>query len=154
SGKAGPTIKHEGTDVSALAVDGKGTLLACAGSGKAVELWDLKTRKRAGTLKSDGSFLGVSSLALSADGGTLFRSDAGTVVGWNLAKKKETIRAAVKAYRIAITPDGKLIAAGANQNAKVLDAATGKVKAQIEDVPEGFGATSVAFSPNGKMLAL
>src|SRR5262249_22565135 len=51
---------------------------------------------------------------------------------------------------LSLAPDGKRLAAGFNQNIRLLDTATGKEAAQIK--VEQFGVNSIAFTPDGKSL--
>jgi WD40 repeat protein len=141
-----------------------------------IQLWDLATGKRTATLQGhpgqgcfSNMFAVAFSVAFSPDGKTLASGGATTVELWetatgkNLTTLKQTGGEVV--WRVALSPDGKFLAwvglpwedtAGAKKlverEIQVLDVTTGKEAATLRGHPGGVW--SVAFSPDGKILAL
>src|SRR6185437_12255617 len=55
-------------------------------------------------------------------------------------------------YCVAVSPDGKTVASGEADGVRLLSAQTGKEQARL--TPQAQPAKSVAFSPDGKFLAV
>ncbi|MCI0455900.1 MAG: WD40 repeat domain-containing protein [Gemmataceae bacterium] len=102
--------------------------------------------------------VGVRGVVFSPDGkllatGTGDPKEPGTVTLWDVAARQRLWTHSEKGGvpALAFAPDGKTLALAAYSNvARLLDVATGKVKATFEHPKEVRG---VAFSPDGKRLA-
>lgn len=138
----------------AYSLDGK--TLASASYDRTVVLWDMTAsppRTRA-VFKLEGD----TQLAFSPDGETLACSGAkGTVELWKVASGKAPQQDVVlrgpqkQAGCLAFSPDGKSLASDSEEGIVLWDLATQTQKAVVKtNAPYVW---SVAFSPNGKMLA-
>src|SRR5262249_15370348 len=112
----------------------------------------------------------VLGLALSRDGKLLVSGDdAGLVIVWDVAERKELRRWQLKgwAYALALSPDGKqaliservplVFDSGRLTAARVWDVTTGRVERDLAaSMPKEAKEyiSSAAFSPDGKLLAL
>jgi WD40 repeat protein len=96
----------------------------------------------------------VHSLAFSPDGGTLFVGSNDLVVRlWDLAGGQEartfTAEGRFLVDSVALSPDGRTLAAGISDRTVLWDVATGQVVGTLQ----GAGSASLAFSPDGQILA-
>jgi WD40 repeat protein/tRNA A-37 threonylcarbamoyl transferase component Bud32 len=144
----------------ALAFSPSGKLLATAGWGDGVRLWDTSTGNW--TTTGDPS-PGVQSVAFAPDG-TAFATggENGNLTLWDTTTWKERVSWSGHADAVcalAFSPNGKLLASGCGNpvvgrkpcEAKLWDAAGGK---QLFSLQGHLGpVTAVAFSPDGKRLA-
>jgi WD40 repeat protein/serine/threonine protein kinase len=134
-----------------LSPDGK-QLAAANTLLSGVHLLDVESGKKLAELPDSHMIL---FLAFSADGQRLAgaRWD-GTVRVWDLPSKKalHTFHHADRALCVAFHPDGRQLASGSWDNtAKIWDLETGK---EVETLRGHIGyVTSVAYSPDGKLLA-
>jgi RNA polymerase sigma factor (sigma-70 family) len=132
------------------------------GRGSAVELWDVeKGRRRATLAESKLPGLAFQQVAFSADGKTIAAAvceDVGrdVVKVWDAKtlELKKTLGPDVQLACVALSPDGKWVAAGgpAGKVVNLWSAATGKLERAIKT--EGAQPWSVAFSPDGKSLVV
>jgi WD40 repeat protein/class 3 adenylate cyclase/energy-coupling factor transporter ATP-binding protein EcfA2/predicted Ser/Thr protein kinase len=151
--------------VNGAAFSPDGRLLATV-TQDGTTLWDTATWRRAGTplRSSQGGWEGVD---FSRDGRTLaIAGGKGRVELWDVSTRKElrelTDPAAATSAEPALavvrySPDGRVIAAGAQQtnHVTVWDAASGRVLAgPIITNPPGGGAQSITFSPDSKRVAV
>jgi WD40 repeat protein len=157
TGKEHASLDGHAEEVRFVAYGLGGKVLVTAGVDGAIKLWDVDTAKERITLQAQGPPRG--DIALSADGKTLAASDteAKTVTVWDgeTGKEKATLKD-VKVHRVALSPDGKVLATGTsgkNLRAQLWDVATGKESVALN--VEGLGPilTSLRFSPDGKSLA-
>ena len=141
-----------------------------------VVLWDVAARKRLVDEPLPLEEGGVTSVALSPDGKTIAAGYTsytdgvygGGVVLWDLPARGRLVGEPLrvefgKVTSVALSPDGKIIAAGYDVNARTFDVRFGGVvlwdvaaRKRLEEeklrVMEG-GVTSVAFSSDGKNVA-
>jgi hypothetical protein len=153
-----------------------GKHLACADQMGAVILWETATRKELGTFNKHP--LGLSSYQLYslATGGQVIQhplfytridplpTTHGELKLWDLTTMKEVhIQGHYHpTYSIALSPDGKLIAAATGVGshfqptygeAKIWDASTGRLLKTLKRRGRRSIVEDVAFSPNGETLA-
>jgi WD40 repeat protein/predicted Ser/Thr protein kinase len=155
-----------GSPPAAVTRDGKTVVCSNYHWKGTVEIWDVATGKRTIRLPEKASAINV--LALSPDGKLLAVGDEDSTVRlWEVATGKQ--HAALKGHTggvasIAFTPDGQLLAAAArgkydsgrkafvNGEVKLWEVAARKEKATLKG--HSSSVSSVAFSPDGKELAL
>src|SRR5688572_2657216 len=119
-----------GQEITAVAIDASGRMLAAARADRSVGLWDLKTRALLGELRKHQDV--VNALAFSPDGRILASGgDDRTAVLWELAsgKAKRTLKGhELSVTSLAFSPDGLTLASG-NGNASVVlwNLTTGKL---------------------------
>jgi uncharacterized protein (TIGR03067 family) len=153
------TLRTGKEDVTCVAIDRDGKQVALGFQDGALLVYDTATEK---ITPLKGRRFGLVGVAFTPDGKGLFSAGGGfraldepsdEILFWNLATLKEERR-----YEwppgilrtLALSPDGKWLAAGGQDRVKVWDAATGKAC----PVPPGLGDTfCVAFSPDGKTVA-
>jgi WD40 repeat protein len=125
---------------------GKGGIVAAGGADKTVRVWDAATGKEQHVLRHTNT---VQSLAISQDGKVLIAGDADMMVLlWNLetGEKLATLKGLGEPVRqVALSTDGKTVAAAGAKSGKLWDVDTGKVKMDF--------AGRFALSPDGKSLA-
>ena len=163
------TLEEHTSEVTSVAFSPDGTLLASASWDETIRLWDVEKRKSIATLEGYRGHEGVvTSVAFSPDG-TLLASASWdeTIRLWDVEKRKSI--ATLEGYSrgvtsVAFSPDGTtLLAAGSwDTTVKLWDVATVKQAGDQEQagdtnvaILEGHknDVTSVAFSPNGAILA-
>jgi WD40 repeat protein len=127
-----------------------------------VDLWDGDTGKKAATLLGHGTN-NITSTAVALDGKTAASlGNDDTLRIWDTASGKNTASYEIEAKKagpLALSPDGKLLAAGyrldeASNNGnhvRIYEVATGKVLAKLEGYTDVVSI--VVFSPDGRKLA-
>ncbi|WZO96178.1 sigma-70 family RNA polymerase sigma factor [Isosphaeraceae bacterium EP7] len=153
------SLRHEGHVVrSAFSPDGK-TLASAAWDG-AIRFWDLKTGEPAPGLDPVFGREATYSLAYSPDGKLLAlgRTD-GTVQLRDLVARRERSRSKLHKGRVtgmAFAPDGLTFASSSDEETlvRVWDSATGQIRGTLDFVEASVSPGSLAFSPDGKRLAL
>ena len=129
------------------------TLASALDNGK-IELWQVKTGARIGTL--DRQSLWVPSVVFSSDGATLASgSGDGTVLLWDVSSQEEIAVLEGHTGRVrsvAFSPDGTTLASGSDdETIKLWDVAAREEIATLEG--HRREVRSVAFSPGGGILA-
>lgn len=150
SGAQCSTLAHRGA-VTALAVGNSGRLLVSAGLDDAIKLWTLPDG--ALTKSAEAHHGGIRSIAIAPDGKSLASAgDDGNIALWTLpevALSKSLQGNGVKVASVTITPDGTLLVSAGNL-------------IELWSLPDGVltktldphaGTTSVAVSPDGRLLA-
>ena len=159
-------------EINSMAFSPDGTILATGGEGGTTDLWNTTTGKLT-RLSTFNVFHAVNSLAFSPDGAVLAiggdDGNQGLIGFWDVATHRQ-IGALIdievgSVASVAFSPDGKTLAissgfegccvgTGGDSTIQLWNAATHK---QIGSALVGTTATadtySVAFSPNGKILA-
>ncbi|HEX5887651.1 MAG TPA: WD40 repeat domain-containing protein [Pyrinomonadaceae bacterium] len=119
-----------GQQVTAVAIDASGQLLAAARADRSIVLWDLKTGAVRGEFRKHDNV--VNALAFSPDGRTLASGgDDRTAILWDVAsgKSKRTLKGHdLTVTSLAFSPDGHTLASGSGNAAVVLwNVTTGKL---------------------------
>jgi serine/threonine protein kinase len=161
-----------GGNAFSVAFSPSGAMLAVGVGDDATCLWNLATRRPAGTLTGPGFIVGsddnalVLSVAFSPDGTMLAVGYSnGRTQLWNVASRKLiatlTDPGPAAGYSVAFSPDGTLLAVGnifeINSNSNggniyLWNVSTRQMIATLTDAgSQGVG--SVAFSPGGTLLA-
>ena len=166
------TLEGHTDSVRSVAFSPDGTTIASGSYDDTIKLWDVAT----GTLKTtlEGHKDDVNSVAFSPDGTTIASSsDDTTVILWDVATG--TLKATLEGHKdkihsVAFSPDGTTIASSSDNATVILwDVASGIFKANLIRGPRswrareaeftfqyravGYSIESIAFSPDGKMLA-
>jgi WD40 repeat protein/serine/threonine protein kinase len=149
--------KRSDRPVNGFAFSPDGRYLASKGPGE-IQVWDAATGEDVRTLRGPGK--AVFGIAFSPDGQRLAAvvgpAPSGprfAVVVWDVptGQKQLTLCPTINNAFVAFSPDGRLLAAGAEQSPRVWDSRTG------EELLRLSGHTAVvhcvAFSPDGRRLA-
>ena len=154
--------KYKGVNSVAFSPDG--TILASTGNDGKIWLWDARTKRRIGVLKTNAD--GVTSIVFRPDGKTLaslngqfgdseFKGGDMAVRLWNVKTRKQTAvledhTAGIES--VALSPDGTLLASGHHDGlVRLWDIQTQKQLATLKG--HKAGVKSVAFSLDGTLLA-
>jgi WD40 repeat protein len=145
-----------------LAFSARSQVLAVAGGGPAVRLWDLERGAELKPLEVEAEM--TKRVAFSPDGALLAvaawgdPSECGTVTVWDWRHRRRLAalggqRAGVNA--LAFSPDGSVIVTGNTVGiVKLSDALTGRERLRVKAAEVGQGGVGgVAFSPDGTLLA-
>ncbi len=165
--------KEGGVETVSFSPDGRtvlaevsGMYVSSSGEGRAgVVRWDVATGIRRGSEQPLVIREGVTSVALSANGGVIAAGYTDGVELWDVAARKQLVREplAVEAgysYRVAFSPDGRTLATGFSSNRGVGGVVLWDVATRRRFVAEPFfsekGAQvgSVSFSPDGATIAV
>jgi WD40 repeat protein len=163
------------TGVRSVAFSRDGLTLAAGGENfnssaytatSVLELWDVASQDLTDTLTPPGG--PVNAIAFSSDGKTLAAGSSSTsvqVTQWQYASGTQTgalSTAALPSGAVAFSPDGKTLAGGGNnqlwntgQSTPLVlqwDVASGRLVSSFDTGSETI--YSVAYSPNGKLLAV
>jgi WD40 repeat protein len=132
----------------------KGRLVTVGGyRDNTVKIWDITSDKLIQEWKGKTYYW---TTLFSPDGDHLIAANGvDSVVMWNIASKERVRTFDGPGMRLALSPDGKLLAAtGNNSDWYVWDFESGKQIYKEHKPTSVFGPTGVAFSPDSKMLAL
>jgi WD40 repeat protein len=142
-------------DISLAAISPDGEWLASRASDNNVKLWNVATGQAQLTIEGDG--LKVSSLVFSPDGKMLASVTSGKTVNlWGLTagRNRRLINQqhSIQGEHVAFSPDSKKLASVDEHTVKLYDGATGRLLHKLNMLTKQN--SSIAFSPDGKMLAL
>lgn len=155
TGKEMAVLAGHERDVISLAFSPDMKTLASGSWDSTVRLWDIPSRMQ--KHKLEGHQRGVTGLAFSPDGMTL--ASASRDCSIRLWGRQRRILAGrdvqMDRYCLALSRDGKLIATGSHSaQLATTEWATGKTQVLLKTEEDGENYIySVAFSPNGKLLA-
>lgn len=139
-----------GNSIFHVAWSPDGETLAAGGQFLSVRLWDV----RAGTVRREWEHLtAVGSLGFDRDGRRLLTAGGGVRL-WDPSTGREIgyIREGQGVAGVALAPDGRTVAMAGQGQPTLLRDLSGREVRQL-DVP-GPGADSLAFSPDGDVLAV
>jgi WD40 repeat protein len=144
-------LRH-GDSVTTVIFSPDGKTLASPGYD-AVRLWDVASGRQLRHLYSDPPFYRG---AFAPDGKTLWlQRYQGEIFAWDLTAAKPRLTpapfASKKSEFIALSPDGKTLAAGAGNDVVLWDPVTGKEKTRLAG--HRYPVRQAAFSADGKRLA-
>ena len=128
--EASPINLRADQEITAMAIDPSGQLLAVAHADRSIAIWNIRTRAMQGELRKHQDV--INALAFSPDGRTLASGgDDRTAILWEVAsgKSKRTLKGHdVTVTSLAFSPDGRLLASGSGNASVVLwDVASGKL---------------------------
>jgi WD40 repeat protein/serine/threonine protein kinase len=140
-------------DVRSVAISPDGARMVSVSDDNTVRVWDVDAGRELHCLKNHYD---LEAVAFSRDG-TRFATGGAEFVIWDATtvKKLHTIKLKAGVFGVAFSPDGRRIAAGYGHQegaVRLWDAETGEEKAVIK-IPD-MRPNHVAFSPNGKLLAV
>ncbi len=150
------TLKGYTHPVIDIAFSPDNSTLASGGFDPTIYLWDIVTGKQENKLISDMNYVGC--VAFSPDG-RMFASGSfhSTAILWDAITytKNHTFTANNKDLNplstVKLSPDLKILAVGKSKTVQLWDILSGELKTTLQGHTTDF--SSVAFSPDGKILA-
>lgn len=147
-----PVIKGLNGSVTALAYSPDGKTVAAADGGFDLTLWDVSSGKS--ERKIAGLANGTGRVCWSPDGKTVYGTSGNDLLAWNAATGKEKLKikgemTGTAPSLIALSRDGKIIAATGRGRLKLWKTTDGTVLGEYEPHPN-YGINWVAFSPDGR----
>jgi WD40 repeat protein len=145
-------IRNNPDGALSVAFSPDGSLLA-AGAEPGTQLWNVKEHRLVATLPG-GNASDADSVAFSPNGSLLADTGYNGTQLWNVKERRlvATLPGSM-ASSVAFSRHGSLLADAARNGIQIWNVAAFKLLATLPDV-SGGGATSVAFSPDGLLLAI
>jgi WD40 repeat protein len=158
TGQVLPALEGHGSWIIPLAFSRDGKLMATGSGDRTIRLWDVSTWRLMKSLTGHGNQ--VYELAFSRDGQTLasFSTDQ-TIKLWDVAAVPNPLERG-GARLAAYAPDGQRLASAQGDDVQLWDTTTWQVIATLKGRWSGtterriVGITSLAYSPDGKILAI
>jgi WD40 repeat protein len=171
AGRAVQTLRGHTDGARRVTYAADGRRLASAGRDGRVIVWDCATGKAVANWRGHDGW--VEGLAVSPDGNWVasshepkevtearfgqrpYKAMPGEAKVWDAATGKERFTLGghpSTVYRLAFSPDGRLVLSASNQLIKLWDAATGAERGRLEG-PQAAGTNGLVFSRDGKTLA-
>jgi WD40 repeat protein len=153
-------VKHDGADVTALAVSANGAVAVSAARNGSIRLWDPMRAQPVGAGRLEGPKQPVNAITVSGDAAIVIAGDGGgTLWMWRLSDGRlvsEQRAHARDVQALALSEDGKLLASGGND-------ATSDSPVKLWEIGERLGSprtlrghtdtvTGLAFAPDGRSL--
>ena len=161
TGQQKTAISGHTNRVSSIAFSPGGNIIA-SGKGDQVLLWDVNTAELTESLNTAG--LNIISVGFSPNGSTLATGhDGNTILLWDMETRQQKLKIEVPLLdtdiktwirEVIFSPDGNLLASSGGYNdysVYLWDVNTGLLKVKLEGHTDTVD--SIAFSPNGRMLA-
>jgi WD40 repeat protein len=139
---------------TAVALSADGALLAAAGPGNDVVLWDLSGERPRVKARLAGHTAEVRSLAFAPDGRALASADTQTTRVWDLRGDTPRERAALPGRIAAFSPDGRGLVTGDDSLLRVWDLSQDEPREQARDRAKPLVVASMAFGADGRTLVL
>ena len=157
------TLQGHTKAVESVSFSPDGKLLASGSDDQTIRIWDSATGQGVQTIAALGP---VTTISFSPDGKTLASGALDKAIRlWDLTTGKPQFTLfghSQPVYAVSFSPDGKSLASGSADNTiRFWDTATGQslnrgmAESRLSRAPRGHldNVTSVAFSPDGKILA-
>lgn len=153
TGEVKLTLEGHPYGTEALAFSPDGSMLV-SGSEK-VRLWDVKTGRLIREMDEKKILvdsLGVQDVGFSPDGKSIASAGDHLII-WDVETGNPIKQFESGSYVVALSPDGKSIASATSEKVKLFDIETGKLKFEARQSDDYARIQSLAFSPDGKLLA-
>ena len=146
------TTTSLGGSVTAVALSGDGAILASGSGSGQVQLLHLESGQVVTTLS--GHSHAIRSLAFSPDGTILASGASDGIRLWDLTTQSETANLVGGAASVVFSADGATLASASGDGIRLWEVETAaEVAFDREEGGWGPGVTSVAFSPDGTLVA-